>query len=173
MTFRDLLKQIMQWSGKLSRVISAIAVGCAVAWVTFSVIMRYVFRRPFISAAEISGYLLITITFVGLAYALESGTHVRTDLLTTRVSKSGKKILEVITWTLGVVFSVLLVYSLWMDAGKNYRDNIESSTLLRMPMWIPGAVAAIGATIFGVYVVCYVAEVLIRKASQKNTRAEV
>ena len=52
----------------------------------FEVVSRYVFNEPTVWATEYSTYLLLGMTFVGLAYAQKHGSHIRVELLVGRLA---------------------------------------------------------------------------------------
>src|SRR5690606_27069439 len=51
-----------------------------------SVLMRYLFDRPFTFTEEVTGYLVTFSVFMGLGYTLYTEGHIRTDILLRKLS---------------------------------------------------------------------------------------
>ena len=54
--------------------------------VLVEVLTRYVLQSPLSIADEMGGYLLVSITFVGLAYTWKEKGHVRVELLINKIN---------------------------------------------------------------------------------------
>jgi TRAP-type C4-dicarboxylate transport system permease small subunit len=65
--------------------------------ITYDVAMRYVFNEPTSWANELSTYLLVAVSFVGLAYAQLRNGHVRVELLVARLEERRRVGCELVT----------------------------------------------------------------------------
>jgi TRAP-type C4-dicarboxylate transport system permease small subunit len=74
------------------------------------VIGRYLFNRPIFGTLEMSEVLLVSIVFFGSAYTLYLDKMITMELLYTRLSPSGKKIINVITRLMAFIIFGLMVW---------------------------------------------------------------
>lgn len=124
------------------------AIMVLIGFLTLNVVMRYFLRRPIASTEEITEYLLCFIVFIGMAYTMQVGAHVITNILVRHLSERGKEVLAIIRNSIGLVFSILLAVSAWELTIKNYtRGNITYGAL-GMPTWIPNTIYLVGSTVF-------------------------
>lgn len=76
----------------------------------YEVVMRYYFTRPTIWAHETSCMLYGAHFVIGGAYALQRGAFVNVEVLYIRLSKRGRAVLDLITWTMFYVFVGTLLW---------------------------------------------------------------
>jgi len=112
--------------------------------VVVEVFTRYVLDRPLMVADEVSAYLLVALSFLGLAYTWREGGHVRISILVSRLP--GKAA----AWVrLGALIAVFL-FMLEMDRSAYkmvvyaLQINMRSSTFLMIPLFWPQLPVFIG-----------------------------
>ena len=76
--------------------------------VAVEVFMRYVLHQPPIIADEFSGYMLVAISFIGIAYTWKLKGHVRIGTLLTVVPKPISNWLNFLALVLAFIFSLIL-----------------------------------------------------------------
>lgn len=76
----------------------------------FESISRGIFDKPHIWVVEMAQFLLAAYYFLGGAYSIQTGSHVRMDLLYSRWSPRGKAIADVITAILLLYYLAILLY---------------------------------------------------------------
>lgn len=110
--------------------IAAVFINCA------NVVSRYVFSRAILGAEEIQVFILVWITFVGIAGVAWQGDHLRMDVLVQRLPTGLRAALDRVEALLMVVLSVFMLYQSWhftelmISIGRN-------SDALGIPMAIP------------------------------------
>lgn len=82
-----------------------------VSAVTAQVVSRYVFGNPYTWTEELGRYTFVWVTFLGMAVAVESKSHIALDLLETSLKGLSKKALQTINNLLVATFSAFLTYS--------------------------------------------------------------
>ena len=108
------------------------------------VIMRSFLHKPTIWATELSIYSIIGSCFFGSAYAIRAYSHITVDLLINNVNDGIKTMLAYISNSLGLVFSIIFtVYSLFHLIDV-YQLQSTSTSLLRIPMYIPNSLLFFG-----------------------------
>ena len=151
---------------KVSAVLGYVSGGLALVMmisIGYDVVARHVFNSPTIWADELSGYLLVAITFLGAAYTLTMDGHVRVDTLIDRMSRKKRKGVVFITDLISVVFLVLYswqTYKLVIDA---YVSVKISPTLLRTPIFIPQVVLPIGLTLLGLKLFAHLVQIHMKR----------
>ena len=65
------------------------------ALITADVIARNVFRKSLLISDEVSGYLLVVMTFFGIAYSLRSGSLLRIEFILFALPKRLRGIVDV------------------------------------------------------------------------------
>jgi TRAP-type transport system small permease protein len=112
--------------------------------VVAEVFMRYLVHRPLMVADEFSAYMLVALSFIGLAYTWRQGGHVRITILVSRMSfKSANWI------RLGGLIAIF-IFMLEMDRSSYkmilyaLQMNMKSSTFLMVPLFWPQLTVFIG-----------------------------
>ena len=142
---------------KIVAVLDAISiwVGKTVSWlilpvivvVTYEIVMRYVFSKPTIWATESMIYGCALIYVFCSAWVLQTGRHVRIDMLYERLSPRTKAIFDSLTF---FAFLLYIAMFLWASSKYAYRATIifeESDSPWRPPLW-PMKVALAAGTFF-------------------------
>lgn len=119
------------------------------AVVTYGVVMRFVFNRAQNWTDEVATYSLLWMVFLGLAYALSSGSHIRIDFFTGMLPRSRRSVLEVAVWTVGTLFAVLLFLGCLSETGNFVRRHTHSTAGLDIPLYWPSIPMVVGAALFG------------------------
>src|SRR5687768_1133664 len=81
--------------------------------VTSGVAARRVFNAPFLFVEEFSGYVVLAIVFLGLAYTMRSGGHIRVDIVQDRVRGRARTALQGACLLVALAWSGFLVAGTW------------------------------------------------------------
>ncbi|EPC04497.1 hypothetical protein L861_04005 [Litchfieldella anticariensis FP35 = DSM 16096] len=98
--------------------------------------------------AEISGFLLVGATFLGLAYTFVNGGHIRVTLLISNLPARVRVFMEL--WCLSIALLLCLYlawYTLWL-LEDSIAFNETSYGLLSIPLWIPQSTMLLGILLF-------------------------
>ena len=112
-----------------------------------AVVMRYVFKHPFTFTEEVTGYLVLFVVFMGLAYTLVTDGHIRTDLLLKHLPPSARRAADVLSGLVALVWSVVLLVSVGRRAFDYWVDGTRSFTGLKTPLWIPSLFMVLGTVL--------------------------
>ena len=97
---------------------------------------------------EISGYCLVVIVFMGLAYTLREGGHIQIELVTSRLSQRGRRWLQVVTSFIGVAFSIWLIWVTTKLTIELFVQKSTSMTHLHAPLWMIQVLIPLGLVLF-------------------------
>ena len=103
---------------------------------TWGVFSRYVLRRPSHIALEISGYLMVALTFFGSGYIFLKNKHVSVQVLTSRLKGRAKRVHDLTVNILLFLFTLLVIYEGIGFTVLAYKEHYRSTSLLSFPMWI-------------------------------------
>ena len=122
---------------KKLNVICATLSGLVLLFVTFSifvdVILRYFFNRPSIWVTEITTYLFLYIIFLGTAYALQEGSHIRVTFLVDRFNDKSTRIINLATAIFAMIFSFVLLWETSEMTWYAFEEKWTSPTMLNAP----------------------------------------
>jgi len=111
--------------------------GLVLLFITFSifvdVFLRYFFNRPSIWITEVSSYLFLYIIFLGTAYSLQQGLHIRVTFLLDRLGPGLVRVFDLFTSILAIFFCIVLLWQTSNMAWSAYRESWTSPTMLSAP----------------------------------------
>jgi len=105
--------------------------------ITVDVLARATIGKSTLISFEVSGYALVAIVFLGLAYTLRMGRHIKIEILTRHFSRWWQLRLEIVVFIICIIFIAWLTWVTWSSVATNYAQKMTSITTLHMPMWIP------------------------------------
>lgn len=94
------------------------------------VFSRYLFNAPSIWITEVSSYLFLYVIFLGTAYALDQGLHIRVTFLRDRFDRSVRKFLDLLTSLLSIAFCAVLLWQTSEMTWSAYSEGWISPTIL-------------------------------------------
>lgn len=160
------------WLGRYCALISVVSTVVLLVFLTLviavDVIGRGVFSRSILIADAASGYTLIGIAFLGLAYTELEGGHITVSVLTRRLPSAKREHLEVAILIMTLVFSIFFTWLLFDATKMNYR--VTSVDVLRIRMWIPYSVGPIGSGMFAVVLLTKVVQKLKKLKGLVNSK---
>ncbi len=141
-----LVQPSASWRGRTSRKVTLAAnvVSTLLGWLLIAavfvncanVVSRYVFSRAILGAEEIQVFILVWITFVGIAGVAWQGEHLRMDVLVQRLPAGVRTSLDRIDALLVAALAVFMLYQSWHFTALMI-DLDRNSDALRIPMAIP------------------------------------
>lgn len=96
-------------------------------------------------AWEYASYCMATAVFLGAAFTLRTGGHVRVSLLSATVPASVARAIEFLATVFGLGIAAFLAYALVMFAWQSGVTGRTSATIDETPLVIPQGVMAFGA----------------------------
>ncbi len=134
------------------------------------VLTRYILRSPLSIADEMGGYLLVSITFMGLAYTWKERGHVRVSLLVSRLPEKFAHLLRFITLILATVFTIPLIKACYDLISDSLLFESRSGSWLRTPLAYPQSILLIGAIMLFLQLVAEMikATIAMGKSEEKN-----
>ena len=146
--------------------------GCAAGWVfvacaffvTFDVISRKFAGFSTRSTTEITGYMLAFGLTWGMAHALATRSHIRVDMLVSRMPLR----LRAYMHTMALVFLVAMLFFFlwrgWAVVFESWEFGARDTSALSIPLIVPQSLWAVGITVFFALAVVLLLEVVVSMA---------
>ena len=127
---------------------AALLVLLMVAIILFDVISRSFFNAPTVWAFDIVRFALLYATFLGLAPALENGSHVVVDMFDSLLPSAIRPAIPFVASGLTLVFGATLLWHITLLAQEAFADGRIAQATIAVPemwVWLP---APIGSALF-------------------------
>lgn len=146
--------------GRLSRaldgvcqLVSQLALLGMVGIGAIEIIARSLFNRSTYMSDEVSGYLLIVVTFMALGSCNLHGSFSRVEVIIDRLPSRAATFLQIMFDFLGLFFGSLLFWKLTTFEMASFRSGSVSPTLLAIPLWVPQLAMAVGMFLYLVAII--------------------
>jgi TRAP-type C4-dicarboxylate transport system permease small subunit len=130
------------------------------------VFMRYIFNKPPLIADEFAGYLLVAVSFLGIAYTHLVKGHVRITFLVNRVPPHVTLWLRLITLLISEAFIIVMCYASYEYLAFSVMINERSPSWLNFPLKYPQATVLIGFLVFAVVMLGQIIQTAITIANK-------
>lgn len=118
---------------KLSIYIVCMLLVLACILVGLEIVMRYFFNRPQIWVLETTEYILVFMTFLGSAWVLSRGGHVKMDLVVARLHARSQAMLNVICSVLGAISCLVCTFFSAQATWSHFLRGVTTATVLGIP----------------------------------------
>ena len=139
--------------GTAAMVVSAVAVAVMAVLVTVEVLGRSLASVSTLVADEMAGYLLVVLTFFGLADSLRAGAFIRVEFVDHWIGARARRRLEIVLLVVALAYTVFLAWEFWRLVAQSYRFGTTSLQVSRTPLWIPQACMAAGTSILALQLI--------------------
>lgn len=138
-------------------------------WISYGVFMRYVMGSPDRLVTEATALLLFPVALVGLAYAMREDSYPRVTLLTDALRPGLQKLLAAVNTAImaliGLFFSITAI-----NATIRAFNSGAASEILRWPRYIFWAPVAFSLSLFTLYAVLRLLQIVLRPAKPSEVR---
>ncbi len=100
------------------------------------ILLRYIFSKPVPGTLEIGTAMLPWIVFLGFAFALSKGLHVRLTLITDRFSPRAQLWMDILAYVLGFALCVSMTYLGWIQFWQSFSIREVMLAPVQVPWWI-------------------------------------
>jgi C4-dicarboxylate transporter DctQ subunit len=154
--------------------VAAYCVLAATLIITGDVLSRFLLGAGTKWVVEYTGYLVVAIVFLGLAYVQKDHEHALVDFVLTRLSRKIQRLVTVIGLFLFLLYSVFLGIFGWQTSMRSFTLQTTSRTAVDVPIWpyqllIPLGLALLSLQLFRDVVIA----IQPQNRSQKQGEEEV
>ncbi|MEM0909156.1 MAG: TRAP transporter small permease [Pseudomonadota bacterium] len=144
------MRALLALIDRLSLAAAIVAAAClallAVA-ILAEVIAVTVFNRSLEFTWEAAAFLMSSAFFLGLGYTLNSGGHVRVNLLYELLPSALRPAIEIAATVVGLAIALFLTSAIGTLAINSLLDGSRTFTATATPLAIPQGIAALGAAL--------------------------
>jgi len=142
------LKKFEHVLANLGAYISSIVIFITTLLITIGSLGRYFFNFNIPGVDEISAYMLIVVTYLGLAYTLREDAHISISIIVSKLKRRIFEKLNVILLFVSLLIVIVYFYFSLDALIETIKKNELSLTVLQTPLWIPKSVICAGWTLF-------------------------
>jgi len=130
-----IIRAIERITGSMG-ILASFAIVPLVLATCYEVFARYVMQAPTVWAYEI-GYILTGSHFLlGMAYTLQTGTHIRIDIFSGKFSARTQAVIDLVGYTVTLPLMLWLTYALFQHLATGYLRNEHSGqSAMNLPVW--------------------------------------
>lgn len=110
----------------------------------YDVVMRYVFNSPTVWAQETCEYMMVFLTFIGLAATQKQKMHIRMDYLYTKFPERVCKFLDMFFHFLTALFALLIFFTSARMTFLAFKYGARSNSLMETPLFLVYAIIPAG-----------------------------
>lgn len=140
--------KIIEKTGDISGYISGLLVPLMMILMVVEVITRYFLHQPLMIADEFTAYMLVALSYLGMAFTWRQGGHVRISILTSRLSARLSSKIRIITLILVWIFMLEMVRVAYKMVVYAHKIDLRSPTWLTVPLFWPQMTVLVGFIIF-------------------------
>lgn len=90
---------------------------------------------PLAGMSELSVFVLIIVTYLGLSGSEELGQHVRVEFVLSKLSLRTRRVVEWIVSVLEILTVGLMLVGVWINALKSFRTGEAVTGAIQLPLW--------------------------------------
>lgn len=136
-----ILERSVNFLAKLSLVAMMVIIGG-------EVVLRNTFHHSWPGTDEVSGYLVVAITFLSLAVCQAHKGYHELQVVKGRLSPRAVALLDVVLNLICLVAALILLWQFSRLVMRSWETQDLSSTALRTPYWIPQVTMPLGMAAF-------------------------
>lgn len=114
-------------------VLSAIMIGVIWLSVSSDVVMRYFLGQPMSWVTEVTGYLMLWMTFLATAWVLRQDKHVTIDVVLVRLNPGNRALLLTFTYIIGAILCLVIGWYGAQTVWTLHRGGVYLVTILQLP----------------------------------------
>lgn len=114
------------------------------ALIVAEVVLRGAFGRSLQIVDEYSGYMVVAVFFLGVAYALQEKALLRVEFLIARLNPDNRRAMLVCYDVLALIFSLMVTWQLVRFTYGTWRQGVFAPTTAMTPLYLPELVMPLG-----------------------------
>lgn len=127
----------------------------------FEIICRWIFGFSTRASEELTGYMLVAVTFFGLSYTFLKNGHLTVGVLFDRLSRRWKRIFSIFNGFISIIFCFLLTFFSTKLVIQTIDYNSHSASTLYVPLVIPTILIPIGTGIMALAILARTIKLII------------
>jgi TRAP-type C4-dicarboxylate transport system permease small subunit len=134
-------------AGRLSFAICSFALVAMIVLIVAEMLARSIFSGSLFVTFEITGYLLVVMTFFSMPVALAANTYHRIEFIQGRLSPRARLIVRLLFDIVSLSFLATVDWQLFRLVMDSWASGAREHTLLATPLWLPQLAMPLGLTL--------------------------
>ena len=139
---------VFDWLTNFFAFLAGVLVIAMMLLISYEVVMRYFLHRAPAWAIEVSEHMVFVLAFLGAAWLLKQGGHVRIEIVTSRLNPKAGALLNVATSALGVLIWLAIAWYAGETTWDHFQRGILIYKALSFPKFILFAFISVGSLLF-------------------------
>lgn len=135
-------------------------------------VTRYFFRQPAMWTYPVASYLLLYSIYLGLAFAIQRGSHVGVDFVLEVLSETPRRWLERIGHILGCTFIIVLLVQCWKLWMRQVREGQKDISALSFPLAPVSIVMVAGLALMAITYLFVIADSFLKRPDEPTVQSE-
>lgn len=148
-----IIRGFIKFWDKFEWYLIGILLGTATFLCFLEVVRRVIFNSPTQWTEEVIRYLIIFAVFIGISSVTKKNEHIRMSMIVDLFSEKKRRIIDIVTASIGMVFSVTILISGIMLVADARSSETLSEFGLNMPIYIPYLALPIGGALMSLRLV--------------------
>ena len=131
--------------------VCAITLFVMMVTISLEVGLRYIFNTSLYWSFEVVEYMLVALTFLGLAYIQFQGKHIKVEFIFDRFRPRAKVLTSIITTIITLFLFIIVTIMGWYFAWEAWVENIKSWSITAIPQFPVRVLVPIGGFVMCLY----------------------
>ena len=141
------LNGILDWLIKACAVLACAVLAVMTVLITVEVVLRSFFSTSMYFTDEYSGYMVLAVAALGVAYCREKNALLTVDFLIERLNPAVRSKVVFVYGLASLAFCVLLDFYVIRLVVQSIDRGMSAATMTATPLWIPQLLLPIGITL--------------------------
>lgn len=150
--FKKINERLSFWGASLS----AILFVALVVLIMVEIIGRSFFDYSTMLADEYSGYFYLAAIFLGLAYTFNEEGHIRISIVTSRLSSSIKRWVDIFAGVMALSILLFALYYSWHFMAESKEMEMLSEGVSETPLYLTQIPLVVGLALFALALFVFV-----------------
>jgi TRAP-type C4-dicarboxylate transport system permease small subunit len=147
---------MLHWIHKgaqIAGIVSAFFMVSIVVLINVEILLRTLFNTSTLIADEYSGYCLVAVVLMGLAYALKLDAHIRVEVIRTRLGKRSQNLVDACCALLGIILMIYAIYHAALMTNDAYLLGMTADSISETPLFLPQIMIPLGLILFALQLI--------------------
>ncbi len=142
-----MIEKVLKGIDACSKLGAYLSAGCMLAIVGLiivEVVCRTFFNFSTFIADEYSGYLMVAAVMAGLGFTLETDSHIKISILTSKLSPEPRRYMELMATLVAISIILFAFYHAVLMAYDTYSYDMLADSISETPLYIPQIMIPVG-----------------------------
>lgn len=144
----DRLETLSRRLSLVGAYISSLIFILLVGLILIEIVGRSFFDYSTMIADEYSGYFYLAAVFFGLAFTFNEGGHIRINIITSRLSSKGQRLMDIFAGFMSAGVMVFVLVYCWLFMMDSHEMEMVSENVSETPLYLTQIPMPVGIGLF-------------------------